>query len=190
MLLIRFAGTAGSEVLTRRCLPLASTVTSEVWNVFSTCAALPSASMKARLAGTPVIFRPWDASHDDTVSTEAWVGEKRARYWSGVRYWRYCALPGVDTACASASAPAWSRRRSCTWKRTRVLRATAGLLAANRAEGRVLPLNRTIDGAAPAEPSPPTTTRGTARAETPNAISDRRTIAVLPGPTTRLRWRT
>ena len=140
MLLIRFAGTAGSEVLTRRCLPLASTVTSEVWNVFSTCAALPSASMKARLAGTPVIFRPWDASHDDTLSTEAWVGEKRARYWSGVRYWRYSALPGVDTARASASAPAWSRRRSCTWKRTRVLRATAGLLAANRAEGRVLPL--------------------------------------------------
>ena len=71
-----------------------------------------------------------------------------------MRYWRYCALPGVDTASASASAPAWSRRRSCTWKRTRALRATAGLFAANRAEGRVLPLSRTIDGAAPAEPEP------------------------------------
>ena len=86
---MRLAGTAGSEVLTRFCLPLVSTVTSEVWKVFSTCAALPSASMKARLAGTPVIFRPCDASHADTVSTEAWVGEKRARYWSGVRYLRY-----------------------------------------------------------------------------------------------------
>ena len=31
MLLIRLAGTAGSDVLTRRCLPLASTVTSAVW---------------------------------------------------------------------------------------------------------------------------------------------------------------
>ena len=76
---MRLAGTAGSEVFTRRCVPLLSTVTSDVWNAFSTWAALPSASTNARFAGTPVTFSPWEASQADTLSTDACVGENRAR---------------------------------------------------------------------------------------------------------------
>jgi hypothetical protein len=48
-----------------------------------------------------VTRRPAPVSQDFTPETEPAVVPKRWKYWLGLRKWRNCALPGVETASAN-----------------------------------------------------------------------------------------
>jgi hypothetical protein len=79
-------GIDGSESGARCCPPRYLYMPSVVPKAWLTSAAVPRASIQCRFSGVPVTFSPCDSSHDDTESTSACLGEKRARKSAGVRY--------------------------------------------------------------------------------------------------------
>ncbi len=106
----RSAGTVTPVVGADTVVPFLSKVDSWVPRAFSVTAVEPENSMYRWFFGMDVMVNPLVRSQDTTDATSAAVGANRARHWSGVRKWRYCAVPGVDTAVANASAPARSDR--------------------------------------------------------------------------------
>ena len=102
----------------RTCWPATTRYASVVSKARSTPAPVPATSTASRSADTDGTRRPSDRSQDRTWATWAVVGLKRASHCCGVRNRPYEGEPGVDTAVASAAAPAGSRVLSTSSKLT------------------------------------------------------------------------